>query len=92
MTLGILSAVQLDLKLPNFHFISFLFFFKFISAIRDAKSELPLNMQYFSFGEKHQPDVMESIHLNPILARSSRMDPPSGYTTKFNGRHTKRQC
>ena len=59
-----------------------------ISAIRDSKSELPLNMQYYSFGEKHQPDVMESIHLNPILARSSRMEPPSGYTSKFNGRYT----
>ena len=45
-------------------------------------------MQYYSFGEKHQPDVMESIHLNPILARSSRMEPPSGYTSKFNGRYT----
>ena len=63
-----------------------------ISAIRDSKSELPLDMRYYSFGEKHHPDVMESTRLNPILARSSRMEPPAGYTSKFNGRYKNKQC
>ncbi len=55
------------------------------SAIKDAKGELPLNLQYFCLGNKPRNDVVDSVYLNPLIASSSPSEPPSGYTSKFNG-------